>query len=135
MDLTFGARLRAQRERQAVALSAISEQTKIRLSLLEELEQDNVSHWPSGIFRRSYLRTYAQAIGLDPEPTVREFLDLYPDPLEEPTTAALLAAQNGSPRETIGQRPNSRLHYMIGSAMSALPQLLRSGPREASSGF
>jgi transcriptional regulator with XRE-family HTH domain len=123
MDVSFGARLRAQRERQEVALSAISEQTKIRQSLLEELEHDNVSHWPSGIFRRSYLRAYAQAIGLDPEVAVREFLDLYPDPIEEPA-AGRLTIQSGSVTDPQSQRPNSRLHYMIGSAINAIPQLL-----------
>src|SRR5262249_32778099 len=36
--------------------------------------------WPPGIFRRSFMRAYAQAIGLDTEATVREFLERFPDP-------------------------------------------------------
>ena len=43
MDESFGARLRAQRERQQVELATIAEQTKIKLSLLEGLERDDVS--------------------------------------------------------------------------------------------
>ena len=74
MDATFGARLRAQRERQQVALTTIAKQTKIRVSLLEELERDDVSRWPTGIFRRSYIRHYATAVGLEPDAVVREFL-------------------------------------------------------------
>jgi len=116
---SFGARLRAQRERQHVALSDIAERTKIRQRLLDELEHDNVSHWPSGIFRRSYLRTYAQAIGLDPEATVREFLELYPD-VEEDAPAVLAAAVSPPP---------TRLKYLIASA---LPQLFQAGQKETS---
>src|SRR5262245_36653418 len=82
MDVTFSARLRAHRERQQISLAAISATTKIKPSLLDELERGNVSHWPEGIFRRAYLRSYATAIGLDPEATLREFRQLYPDPAE-----------------------------------------------------
>ena len=71
----LGARLRQRREEQQIALSTIAEQTKIKLSLLEELERDDVSHWPTGIFRRAFIRAYALAIGLDPDVIVREFLE------------------------------------------------------------
>ena len=84
MDPSFGARLRAQREQQQVALSAISAETKIKLALLEGLERDDVSQWPEGIYRRAYVRAYARAVGLDPTALVREFLDVHPDPLVPP---------------------------------------------------
>ena len=82
MSDTFGARLRFERERRQIALRSIAEGTKIGLGLLEGLERDDVSRWPSGIFRKSFVRAYAQAIGIDPEPVVREFVEQYPDPLE-----------------------------------------------------
>jgi hypothetical protein len=83
MEHTFGARLRAQREQREIPLSRISHETKIKQSLLEALERDDVTYWPQGIFRRAYIRSYALAIGLDPEPVVREFLARYPDPAEQ----------------------------------------------------
>ena len=82
MPESFGAQLRQRRERQNISLVTIAEQTKIKQSLLEELERDDVSHWPTGIFRRAFIRTYAHAIGLEPDVVVREFLQLYPDPDE-----------------------------------------------------
>jgi transcriptional regulator with XRE-family HTH domain len=82
MDDSLGARLRYERERRQIALRSISESTKIGFPLLEGLERNDVSRWPSGIFRKSFLRLYVEAIGLDPEPIVREFVELYPDPLE-----------------------------------------------------
>ena len=62
MSKGFGARLRAQRERQQVPLAAVAQQTKIKRSLLEGLERDDVTYWPHGIFRRAYIRAYARAI-------------------------------------------------------------------------
>jgi transcriptional regulator with XRE-family HTH domain len=75
----FGARLRLQRERQGISLAAIADSTKIKLSLLAELERGDVSHWPRGLFRRAYLRDYAAAIGASSEPLVAEFVRLFPE--------------------------------------------------------
>src|SRR5579884_3388769 len=82
MHDSFGARLRHHREQHGIALDAIARQSKIKLSLLEGLERDDLSHWPSGIFRRAYVRAYAAAIGLEPDATAREFLARYPEPEE-----------------------------------------------------
>jgi len=84
MQESFGARLRQQREKKGISLRTIASQTKIKLSLLEGLERDDISHWPAGIFRRAYVRDYAQAIGLDPDVVVREFVERYPAPIEVP---------------------------------------------------
>src|SRR6266498_2467007 len=89
---SFGTRLRQRRERQQIALTTIAEQTKIKLSLLEALERDDVSHWPSGIFRRAFIRAYALAIGLEPDVVVRDFLAVHPDPVEVPSDGATAAS-------------------------------------------
>jgi Helix-turn-helix domain len=120
MASSFGARLRAQRERQQVELTTISEQTKIRLSLLEELERDDLSRWPSGIFRRSYIRSYARAVGLEPDVVVREFLDVYPDTVED---MRQVAAARGVSVESLRQSPPTRLRFLLHSAIDALPAL------------
>lgn len=104
MNLTFGARLRSQREQQHVELTAIAEETKINVALLEGLERDDVSRWPGGLFRRAYVRAYAQKIGLDPEQILREFLALYPDPVDgsSPVEAIVQHSQARRPRTRIG---------------------------------
>ena len=79
---SFGSRLRYERERRQIALKSIAESTKINLNLLEGLERDDVSRWPSGIFRKSFIRSYAEAVGLKPDVIAREFVERYPDPLE-----------------------------------------------------
>ena len=77
---SFGRRLRRERERRQIALTSIAENHKISVSLLRDLERDDVSKWPPAIYRRSYMRAYAQAVGLDVEATLREFLARFPDP-------------------------------------------------------
>jgi transcriptional regulator with XRE-family HTH domain len=79
-DDRLGARLRAERERRKIALEHVAANTKIGIGLLRDLERDELSRWPTGIFRRSFVRAYAQAIGVDPDETLDEFLNLYPDP-------------------------------------------------------
>src|SRR3954462_15482317 len=91
---TFGPRLRQERERRQISLKSIAENTKISRSLLEALERDDVSRWPTGIFRRSFVRAYAKAIGLDPDEVVREFGERFPDPMitaPEPSPATASA--------------------------------------------
>jgi cytoskeletal protein RodZ len=88
---SFGGRLRRERERRQIALRSIAERTKIGVHLLEGLERDDVARWPSGIFRKSFIRSYASAIGLDPEPIVREFVERYPDPHEVDLVAPALS--------------------------------------------
>ena len=97
MTDSFGARLRYERERRQIALRSIAEGTKISVGLLEGLERDDVSRWPSGIFRKSFVRSYAEAIGIDPDPVVREFVERYPDPLEADVAAPVTSASPSSP--------------------------------------
>ena len=113
MAESFGARLRQQRERQPITLASIADQTKINLALLEGLEQDDLSHWPKGIFRRAFVRAYAQIIGLDPDAVVREFLELYPDPVE------VRPAIPGTDSQSVDQRPPTRLQCLVASAIAS----------------
>src|SRR5262245_51097640 len=112
MAESFGTRLRQRREEQHIALVTIAEQTKIKQSLLEALERDDISHWPTGIFRRAFIRAYALGIGLDPDVVVREFLEAFPEPVEVVTTAALAAAADAARGATA---PPTRLRSFLGS--------------------
>jgi hypothetical protein len=114
MAESFGARLRQQRERQRVPLTAIADETKISLSLLEGLERDDVSHWPAGVFRRSFVRSYARMIGLEADAVVREFVERYPEPAEDSVPSVPPAV-----RESTGAPP-TRLRCLVASAIESL---------------
>jgi transcriptional regulator with XRE-family HTH domain len=92
-DAIFGQRLRLERERRRITLASIAANTKISLHLLEGLESGQLSRWPSGIFRRSFIRAYAEAIGLDPDDLTREFLERFPDPPDLPFQSPALDAR------------------------------------------
>src|ERR1051325_3112621 len=118
MPESFGARMRQRREEQQIALLTIAEQTKIKLSLLEALERDDLSRWPSGIFRRAFIRAYAHAIGLEPDVIVREFLEIYPDPVEViDAIPGALAIAAGAQSAMPSGGPPTRFHYLVGTAI------------------
>ena len=103
MSESFGTRLRQERERRHIDLATIAADTKVKVALFEGLERDDVSRWPSGIFRRAFIRAYATAVGIDPEPLVREFLERFPDPADppktDPSSDGTAAPGRPSPRE------------------------------------
>src|SRR2546422_667066 len=115
MPDSFGARLRRRREGQQISLASIAEQTKISISLLEALERDDVSRWPAGIFRRAFIRAYAQIIGLDPGVVVSEFLELHPDPIEMVAPVSAMPPDGSGASES--PRPPTRLRYLVGSTI------------------
>jgi len=84
----FGPRLRRERERRRISLASIAANTKISMALLEALERDDVRRWPSGIFRRSFVRAYAEAIGVDAIAIAQEFAERFPDPADPPPAPA-----------------------------------------------
>jgi transcriptional regulator with XRE-family HTH domain len=81
---TFSASLRAARESKGVSLQQIAAASKINVSLLKGLERGDLSRWPKGLYRRSYLRDYLRAVGLPVEPTVADFVRLFPDEEDHP---------------------------------------------------
>ena len=100
---SFGATLRQERERRGLALAAVSERTKISPHLLRSLERGDVSRWPGGIYRRAFVRAYAAAVGLPPEPTLCEFVRLFPEPGQDPP--ALLDDESDRLRLTLVTGP------------------------------
>ena len=82
----FGGKLRQARERRGVSLRQIAANTKISVAALEALERNDVSKLPGGIFSRAFVRSYALEVGLNPDDTVREFLQRF-DP-DSPTPGA-----------------------------------------------
>src|SRR3989442_13241126 len=106
----FGSRLRREREHRQIALASISANSKISVSLFEALERDDVARWPVGIYRRSFIRAYAAAIGLDADAIAREFLERHPDP-SEPPPAPDASSPAGAP--SAARPPETRLRLTL----------------------
>jgi cytoskeleton protein RodZ len=80
----FGERLRTARERRGLSLRQVADSTKISLPILEALERDDPSRLPGGIFSRSFVRSFAAEVGLDPEEELREFERAFPQHAPRP---------------------------------------------------
>jgi len=100
----FGTRLREARERRGIPLRQIADRTKISMPALEALERSDASKLPSGIFGRSFVRSYASEVGLDPDAALRDFLERFAD---EPRFA-MVTRMSATPAEP-AVRPAPRL--------------------------
>ena len=74
----FGPNLRRIRVQRGVSINQIVANTNVGASLWDGLERNDFSHWPPGVYARSYVRQYAEAIGVDADSTVDEFCRLFP---------------------------------------------------------
>jgi cytoskeleton protein RodZ len=68
-----GADLRAARERLAWPIEDVSAALRIRLPHLEALEQGRIDLLPGNAYAVGFLRSYARALGLDPDEVARRF--------------------------------------------------------------
>lgn len=73
---SFGQDLKKAREAKGVALEVIATATKITTRYLQAVEQERFDDLPGGVFRRSIVRSYARAAGLDEEAWVQRYLEL-----------------------------------------------------------
>ena len=93
--------------RARIDVSEIEAQTKIRAKYLRALENEEWDLLPGPTFVKSFLRTYAQALGLDGRALVEEYKLHYehpgegPEPVQQPAASsqrwARAAPQEGGP--------------------------------------
>src|SRR3954454_5365692 len=69
----IGATLREARMRARIDISEIEAQTKIRAKYLRALENEEWDLLPGPTYVKSFLRTYADALGLDGKRLVEEY--------------------------------------------------------------
>ena len=79
----IGDTLREARMRQRLDIVDVEQRTKIRAKYLRALENEEWALLPGPTFVRTFLRTYAEAVGLDPHVLVEEYRTQHDDS-EEP---------------------------------------------------
>jgi len=72
--MSFGERLRREREMRGVSLDDIAEATKIGTRLLRALEEENFELLPGGIFNKGFVRAYAKYLGMNEDEAVADYL-------------------------------------------------------------
>ena len=99
----IGSRLRAAREVKGLSLSQLADQTRVRISALEAIEAGDFERLPEPIYVQSYLRAFAQAVGVPVDPVLEAFRRTSPS---VPPASAVAAAVS---RRTIETRPSAGL--------------------------
>jgi hypothetical protein len=100
----IGAMLREARMRARIDVSEIEAQTKIRAKYLRALENEEWDLLPGPTFVKSFLRTYAQALGLDARMIVEEYRLHYERPSEHdlvPLAPSSARSRRAAPRRQI----------------------------------
>ena len=112
---SFGEDLKKAREAKGVAIEVIANATKISTRYLQAVEQERFDQLPGGVFRRSIVRSYARAAGLDEEVWVKRYLDMsQPEETvisEEDQAWATFAENVGRSRGRDSHASNSRARW------------------------
>lgn len=95
--MDVGLELRQARERRGMSLQQISNNTKISLRVLQAIEASDEARLPARVFTRSFVRSYATEVGLDPESTMRRYVEQI-EPPQAPPTASIDQAAPEPPR-------------------------------------
>ena len=74
--------LRLARERLGLSLRDVADRTRIRVAILDAIENQDIERLPPAIFTRGFVKAYAREVGLDPRTTAADYAALV-----EPSTA------------------------------------------------
>jgi transcriptional regulator with XRE-family HTH domain len=97
----IGTRIQSTREQRGLTRHDVSNTTKLPPGTIAAIEQGAFDRLPGGIYRTAYLRAVAGAVGLDPDPLVREYLaTLGPETPAPPPTDTVRLYESSAPSWT-----------------------------------
>lgn len=129
---SLGASVRAAREAAGRSVEQVSEWTRIRPTLIRDLEADRFESSGAAIYARGHLRAIAAAIGIDPAPLVARFDDLTgrapmaaePPPPDRPVRVARTGSVFGAQPVTSTERRGPRWGVAVVGALGVLVVVL-----------
>jgi cytoskeletal protein RodZ len=95
----IGATLREARMRAKIDVSEVEAATKIRAKYLRALENEEWSLLPGPTFVKSFLRTYADHLGVDSKLILEEYRLRYESPAPGEVPPPIMPAKSAPPRE------------------------------------
>jgi cytoskeleton protein RodZ len=119
---SIGETLREARMRQRLDITDVEAQTKIRAKYLRALENEDFGMLPGSTFVKSFLRTYAEFLGLDPHLLVEEYRARH-DPRDESELTPFARAPSGRQRRRPPRRRPAWLP-VAGAVLAILAVLL-----------
>src|SRR5436189_6177585 len=100
----IGETLREARMRQHLDITDVEARTKIRAKYLRARENEDFGMLPGSTFVKSFLRTYAEFLGLDPHVLVEEYRARH-DPRDESELTPFARPPSGRQRRRPPRRP------------------------------
>jgi cytoskeleton protein RodZ len=97
--VAIGERLREARMRQKIDIADVETATKIRAKYLRALENEEFGLLPGNTFVKTFLRTYAEHLGLDPQLLLEEYRAEYEPRAEGEMQPYAVAARQRRPRD------------------------------------
>lgn len=82
--MSLGEKLRQAREAHDLTPRQVAEATHMMVQLVEEIEREDFHRIAAVIYGKGFIRLFAEQVGLDPEPLIREYLELNADSGREP---------------------------------------------------
>ena len=70
-----GATLRAAREKRRLSVAEVAEGTRIKAHVVKAIENNDFSGIAAPLYGKGFIRLYAEFVGIDPEPLVRDYLE------------------------------------------------------------
>lgn len=74
---SLGHTLRQAREAKGLTTSKVAAETRILVQIIDDIENEDFHRIAAPIYGRGFVRLFAECVGLDPQPLIREFMDLY----------------------------------------------------------
>jgi len=92
--------LRKARLDQKISLDDLQEVTKIRKRYLEAIEEGNYKVLPGSFYVRAFIKSYAEAVGLDPTEVLNMYQTTNPSPVAEQPVVETIRTKRKSVRNT-----------------------------------
>ncbi|MCD1257749.1 helix-turn-helix domain-containing protein [Paenibacillus athensensis] len=96
----LGQILRKARMDAKISLDDLQESTKIRKRYLEAIEEGNYKVLPGSFYVRAFIKSYAEAVGLDPTEVLKMYETTNPSPTTEQPAVETIRKKRASSRHT-----------------------------------
>jgi transcriptional regulator with XRE-family HTH domain len=113
--VSIGEGLAQARRAAGLSLAQVSQRTRIRERIIADIEGDDYSACGGDFYARGHIRSIARAIGTDPEPFIREYDAVQPEPDE------FAEAEITQPGMAIGIQPGIPLRTEPGPPLGSAP--------------
>jgi len=143
---TVGQQLRAARERKELSPSQIASATRMKVQIVEDIENDDFSRIVAPIYAKGFIKLYAEYVGLEPAPLVQQYMAAdgagQTRSLHEDYRAFAATADNGpepadgwrTVRKGLGRLDPRNAARALARAVRRLPELFRRRTLAAAAG-